>query len=62
MDRCEKVVTEEEDNFKDRETMSEALNVCGYPQWTIISVKEKMAKQESKKKVKVEEKERNRGG
>ena len=39
---------------KEKETFSEVLKVCGYPQWRITSIKEKMAKKE----VKVKENER----
>ena len=61
LDRCEKVVTEE-DIIKEKEPISEALEECEYPHWTIILIKEKRAKQvEKKKNVKVEDEERNMG-
>ena len=41
-DRCETLVTEEEDKRKEREHIKEALTRCGYPQWTISTVQTKM--------------------
>ena len=53
-------MTKEEDKIKEKETINEALKLCGYPWWTITSVKEKMVKKEGKKKEKLEENERSR--
>ena len=38
LDRCEDIVSEEEDSEKQRETVTKALGGCGYPGWTIRSV------------------------
>ena len=40
----------EEENIKEKETISDALKLCGYTQWTITPVKEKMAKKEERSK------------
>ena len=62
LDRCEKIVREEEDKIKEKKTISEAVNICGYPKWTSTSVEEKMVRKvRKKKKMKVEENERNTG-
>ena len=37
MDRYDKIVSEEVDRHKEKETIKEALKVCGYPQWAIIT-------------------------
>ena len=42
LDRCETLVTKEEDKWKEREHIKEALTRCGYPQWTISTVQTKM--------------------
>ena len=45
LDRCETLVTEEEDKQKERKHMKEALTRCRYPQWTISTVQRKMKKE-----------------
>ena len=56
------VVTEEQDRVEVRETIQSALSVCGYPDWTIRSVREKMVnKQPKERKPKSEEKDKSRG-
>ena len=50
MNRCEELVTEEEDKEEERGTIMKALEVCGYPRWTVMNVKKEMEKKEQKKK------------
>ena len=50
LDRYEKMVTEEDGKIKDKETIGEVFKLCGYPQWTVTSVKEQMAKKEENEK------------
>ena len=45
MNRCEEIVTEEEE----RDTIMKALEACGYPRWTVMNVKKEMEKKEQKK-------------
>ena len=52
MDLCDKIVSEEEDRTNGRETNKEPLKVCGYPQWAIISVQNKMTQKQEKAKKK----------
>ena len=42
LDKCETLVTDEEDKRKEREHIKEALARCGYPQWAISTVQTKM--------------------
>ena len=48
INRCEEIVTEEEDKEEERGTIMKALEACGYPRWTVTNVKE-MEKKEQKK-------------
>ena len=50
MNRCEEIVTEEEDKEEERGTIMKALEACGYPRWTVTNVKNDMEKKEQKKK------------
>ena len=50
MNRCEELVTEEEDKEEERGTIMKALQACGYPKWTVTNVKKEMEKKEQKKK------------
>ena len=34
LNRCEEIVTEDEDRKEERNTIKNALNICGYPDWT----------------------------
>ena len=43
MDRCEEIVTEEEDRKKEEQHVVEALGKCGYPEWTFRRVKHQKA-------------------
>ena len=42
LDRCETLVTEEEDKQKEREHIKETVTRCGYLQWTISTVQGKI--------------------
>ena len=42
LDRCETLVKEEEDKWKEREHIKVALARCGYPQWIISTVQTKV--------------------
>ena len=62
LDRCETLVTEEEDKRKEREHIKEALTRCWYPQWTISTVQTKMKiKKEDSIRKKTVEKDKNKG-
>ena len=62
LDRCETLVTEEEDKQKEREHIKEALKRCGYPQWTISTVQRKMkTKKEDNIRKKTVEKDKDKG-
>ena len=62
LDRCETLVTEEEDKRKEREHIKEALTRCGYPQWTISTVQRKMkTKKEDNIRKKTVEKDNSKG-
>ena len=49
MNRCEEIVTEEEDKEEERGTIMKALEDCGYPRWTVKNVKDDMKKKVQKK-------------
>ena len=40
MDRCQKLVTEEEDRIEEEKHIRSALKKCGYPEWTFNKVNE----------------------
>ena len=68
LDRCENLVTEERDKISEKETISSALQICGYPTWTMKNVEEKIAdkreKNENRKKTKTHtdvDQDKNRG-
>ena len=42
LNRCEEIVTEDEDRKEERNTIKTALNICGYLDWTITKVEEKL--------------------
>ena len=46
LNRCEEIVTEEEDKKEERNTIRNALNICGYPDWTIKRVEENLRTKE----------------
>ena len=50
MNRCEEIVTEEEDKEEERGTIMKALEDCGYPRWTVKNVKDDMKKKVQKKR------------
>ena len=50
LNRCEEIITEEEDKEEERGTIMKALEACGYPRWTVTNVKNDMEKKEQKKK------------
>ncbi len=52
LDRCEHIVTEEEDRKNEVEHVREALSVCGYPEWSFKLVEKQMKAQNIKKKKK----------
>ena len=49
LNRCEEIVTEEEDRKEERNTIKNALNICGYPDWTIKRVEENLRNKEENK-------------
>ncbi len=63
LNRCEEIVTEEEDKKEERCTIMEALETCGYPRWTVMKVKEDLKKKDQKKKgnTKKENHQKNKG-
>ena len=42
-------MTEEEDRTEERNTIKNALNICGYPDWTIKRVEENLRNKEENK-------------
>jgi hypothetical protein len=50
LDRCENIVTEEEDRKNEVEHVKEALSVCGYPEWSFKLVEKQMKAENIKKK------------
>ncbi|XP_072039787.1 uncharacterized protein [Amphiura filiformis] len=42
LDRMDKIVTEPEDRQKEKDNIKKALKMCGYPEWTVESVKKKI--------------------
>ncbi|XP_072039314.1 uncharacterized protein [Amphiura filiformis] len=42
LDRMDKIVTETEDRQKEEDNIKKALKTCGYPEWTIETVKKKI--------------------
>ena len=62
LDRCETLVTEEENKRKEREHIKEVLTRCGYPQWTILTVQRQIkTKTEDNIWKKTVEKDKNKG-
>ena len=49
LNRCDEIVTEEEDRKEERNTIKNALNICGYPDRTIKRVEEKLRNKEETK-------------
>ena len=49
LNRCDEIVTEEEDRKEERNTIKNALNICGYPDWTIKRVEENLRNKEETK-------------
>ena len=49
LNRCEEIVTEEEDRKEERNTIKNALNICCYPDWTIKRVEENLRNKEENK-------------
>ena len=49
LNRCDEIVTEEEDRKEERNTIKNALNICGYPDWTIKRVEENLRNREETK-------------
>ena len=56
LDRCNNIVTDQEDRRKEEEYISMALQECGYPKWTIRTIREKQQNQQRKSKEKNKEK------
>ncbi|XP_072052031.1 uncharacterized protein [Amphiura filiformis] len=48
LDRMDKIVTETEDRQKEEDNIKKALKTCGYPEWTIETVKKKIRDKPSK--------------
>ena len=62
IDRCEGIVTEEEDKQAERTTIKDALGVCGYPAWTMRTVQNQLERKEERKtKKKEQDQEKSRG-
>jgi len=64
MDRCEEIVTEEEDRKKEEQHVIEALGKCGYPEWTFRRVKNQKATKHQRDMEKIKKRkegERSRG-
>ena len=52
LDRCNNIVSEPEDREKEVEHITKALEICGYPSWTIKNVKEQQSQKEKTKEKK----------
>ena len=50
MERSDSIVTEEEDRKQEEERIRTALRTCGYPDWAIKKVKEKMKRKKAIRK------------
>ena len=66
LDRCDNIVTEEEDRNSEKETIRSALQACGYPEWSIVNTAKQMAerkktKDSSKKRKKSDDNIKSRG-
>ena len=65
LDRCEELVTEERDRQDEKDTIRSALEICGYPSWSVDKVASKMAEKKGKgsrkKKSGQKEKDKNKG-
>ena len=65
LDRCEGIISEEQDRVEERDTIKSALQVCGYPPWAIEKVKkqqlEKGESKNSKQKKHQDRKDQNKG-
>ena len=48
MDRCEGIVTEEGDKKEEMDAIKGALTTCGYPEWTMTTVKTQMDNREER--------------
>ena len=48
LDRCDGIVTEDEERKDEKETIKDALRMCGSPDWTMRSVAEKMGNKSTK--------------
>ena len=46
LNRCEEIVTEDEDRKQQRNTIKTALKICDYPDWTIARVEETLRNKE----------------
>ena len=49
LNRCDEIVTEEEDRKEEWNTIKNALNICSYPDWTIKRVEENLRNKEETK-------------
>ncbi len=49
LNRCGEIVTEVEDQQKEKETIRSALGACGYPEWTMTKVENNMKEKEKNK-------------
>ena len=49
LNRCDEIVTEEEDRKEERNTIKNALNICCYPDWTIKREEENLRNKEETK-------------
>ena len=61
MDRCESLVTEDQDKVNEEKHIQQALTKCGYPKWTIDKVKRSMKKKKTKTTKRDTNKEKSRG-
>ena len=61
MDRCESLVTEDQDKVNEKKHIQQALTKCGYPKWTIDEVKRSMKNKMTKTTKRDKNKERSRG-
>ena len=50
LNRCEGIVTEEEDKEEERDKITTELTSCGYPRWTMRKVKENIEYRSKKKR------------
>ena len=61
MDRCESLITEDQDKVNEEKHIKQALTYCGYPKWTIDKVKRSTKNKKTQTTKRDKNKEKSRG-